>query len=84
MDTAADRATVEGFNAVLQEDIFALRNIHETLSGGGISFITLGAGERFIYNFHRELDRVIGKHNIPENLRVTDIELPLADETWGP
>jgi phenylpropionate dioxygenase-like ring-hydroxylating dioxygenase large terminal subunit len=79
MDTSVDRATVEGFNAVLQEDLYALDGIQQALSGGGLSSITLGAGERFIYNFHRELDRVIGKENIPEHLRVEDIELPLVD-----
>lgn len=79
MDTDADRATVEGFNAVLQEDFHALAGIQQSLAGGGVERITLGAGERFIYNFHREIDRVIGKEKIPENLRVTDIELPLVD-----
>lgn len=79
MDTEADRATFEGFNAVLKEDIHALEGIQESLAGGGLDYVTLGAGERFIYNFHRELDRVIGKENIPEHLRVTDIDLPLVD-----
>jgi hypothetical protein len=79
MDTEADRATVEGFGAVLSEDIYALTGIHQSLAGGGIDKVTLGAGERFIYNFHREVDRVIGKERIPASLQVTDIELPLVD-----
>ncbi|MEZ5749227.1 MAG: aromatic ring-hydroxylating dioxygenase subunit alpha [Caenibius sp.] len=79
MGTEADRATVEGFGAVLSEDIYALAGIHQSLAGGGIDKITLGAGERFIYNFHREVDRVIGKERIPASLQVTDIELPLVD-----
>lgn len=79
MDTEADRATVEGFGAVLEEDIHALAGIQNSLAGGGIDRVTLGAGERFIYNFHREIDRVIGKDRIPQALRVSDIELPLAD-----
>lgn len=79
LDTDADRATVEGFNAVLMEDFHALAGIQQSLSGGGLDRITLGAGERFIYNFHRELDRVIGKRNIPAALQVTDIDLPLCD-----
>lgn len=79
MDTAADRATVEGFGAVLSEDVHALQGIQQSLAGGGIDKVILGAGERFIYNFHREVDRVIGKDRIPEGLQVTDIELPLVD-----
>lgn len=79
MDTEADRATFEAFNAILKEDIYALEGIQESLAGGGIDYITLGAGERFIYNFHRQLDRVIGKAYIPEALQVTDIDLPLVD-----
>ena len=81
MDTEADRATVDGFNAVLQEDFHAVAGMQEALAGGGIDHLTLGAGERFIYNFHRELDRVIGRDNIPPALRVMDIELPLGDAT---
>jgi phenylpropionate dioxygenase-like ring-hydroxylating dioxygenase large terminal subunit len=77
MDTQADKETVEAFNAVLMEDFDALTGIQKAAKV--VPSVVLGYGEQFIYNFHRQLDNVIGKHNIPEQLRVQQVQLPFVD-----
>jgi len=77
IDTDVDRATVNAFNQITQEDINALRGIHEATAGSGIISFVVGYGEQFIYNYHREIDNIIGADNIPQALRVAQVELPL-------
>lgn len=79
LDTESDRQTVEFFNAVLLEDFGAVKGMNASLAGGGITEIPLCYGEQFIYNFHKELDRTIGRSAIPPELRVHEVELPLVN-----
>lgn len=78
-DTPADREAVAGFDIVSREDVANMVGIQRSLASGGISSSPLCFGEQFIYNVHREIDRVIGRSKIPQSLQVEDIKIPLAD-----
>ena len=77
-DTQVDRDTVAAFDAIAKEDLSALEDMQSALASGGIDTMPLCYGEQFLYNFHRELDRVIGKERVPGDLAVSDIEIPLV------
>ncbi|MCB1667401.1 MAG: aromatic ring-hydroxylating dioxygenase subunit alpha [Porticoccaceae bacterium] len=78
IDTRVDQETVEAFNAVLQEDFDALTGIQKAAKNNALPSVKLGYGEQFICNFHQHLDETIGKENIPPELRIEDVELPLV------
>ena len=78
LDTPAARETVAMFGAVVGEDLHALADMQASLASGGISAMPLCYGEQFIYNYHQEIDRVIGRSNIPSDLLTQEVELPLA------
>lgn len=73
-----DEAMVDGLKNVLKEDFEALRGIQTSLGGGGIDGIRLGWEEQFVYHHSQQMDRVIGRNNIPAGLSVKDAELQLA------
>ncbi len=77
-DTQVDKDTVAAFGAVAQEDLSVLEDMQSALASGGIGTMPICYGEQFLYNFHRELDRVIGKERVPVDLAVTDIDIPLV------
>lgn len=78
LDSPADREVVSFFDSVTQEDISALEEMQGSLGSGGITSMPLCYGEQFIFNFHQEIDRIIGRENIAEDLRIENVELPLV------
>jgi phenylpropionate dioxygenase-like ring-hydroxylating dioxygenase large terminal subunit len=58
------------FDTVLDEDTQNLKWIQNSLESEGFKGIPLNYQERRIYHMHEEIDRVIGRENIPLELRV--------------
>ncbi len=69
---------ITAFLPVVEEDVFMLSDMHASMSGGGIKSAQVSYAEQFVYNHQQHLDRVIGSENIPENLRITPVDLPIA------
>lgn len=67
---------IENFDRILAEDTQFAPQIQESVESAGFRGIRLNYQERRIYHWHEELDRRIGRENIPEHLRV---EPMLAD-----
>jgi nitrite reductase/ring-hydroxylating ferredoxin subunit len=75
--STGDEATVEGLKTVLEEDFRALNGIQQAISGGGIDGVRLGWEEQIIYNHQQQIDRLIGRDNIPAGLAVREVPLPI-------
>lgn len=57
---------------LLDEDIANMCSIQQSLKADPDKGIVLGSEEVLLYNFHAEVDRQIGAHNIPAGLAVPD------------
>jgi len=75
--TEDDREAVIQFSAVIDEDIATLAGMHNAMTSGGLDSIPLSYGEQALYNFHREVDRLIGPERIDPALRVQDANIPV-------
>lgn len=71
-----DADSLTFFRAFIGEDIKALAGMHEALASGGIKSIPLCWAEHFIYHHEQHIDEVIGRENIPDQMRVVPLELP--------
>jgi phenylpropionate dioxygenase-like ring-hydroxylating dioxygenase large terminal subunit len=69
---------ITAFLPVVEEDVFMLGDIHASMSGGGITSTQVSYAEQFVYNHQQHLDQVIGSENVPEHLRITPVDLPIA------
>ena len=69
---------IAAFLPVVEEDVFMLSDMHASMSGGGIKSAQISYAEQFIYNNQQQVDRVIGSENIPEELRIRPVDLPIA------
>lgn len=61
---------LEMFRVVMTEDIYALDGMQAALNSNGVTSIVLGANERLIYNYHEQIDALIGPHQVSEKLRI--------------
>jgi hypothetical protein len=61
---------LSNFERILEEDTQFAEQIQESVESGAFDGITLNYQERRIYHWHEELDRRIGEHRIPPELRV--------------
>ncbi|GGD34404.1 aromatic ring-hydroxylating oxygenase subunit alpha [Croceicoccus pelagius] len=68
------------FDAVLEEDMMNLGPIQKSLESGGFTGMLVNYQERRIYWFHEEVDRLIGKENIPEGLAVEQLLEPYTEQ----
>lgn len=75
---AGDEAMVVGLENVLKEDFEALGGIQASLGSGGIDAVRLGWEEQIVYHHSQQVDRVIGRDNIPAGLAIKNVELQLA------
>lgn len=57
---------------LLDEDMANMCSIQHSLKADPEKGVVLGSEEVLLYNFHAEIDRLIGSENIPESLRVPD------------
>lgn len=69
---------IRNFERILDEDLQFAAQIQESVMSPGFKGITLNYQERRIYHWHEELDRRIGRENIPPHLRVE----PLLERYW--
>jgi phenylpropionate dioxygenase-like ring-hydroxylating dioxygenase large terminal subunit len=65
---------------VLGEDVFLFASVQRSMQTGELKGLLLGYQEKQIYWYHEELDRRIGEHNIPADLRVTQLLAPYATD----
>lgn len=67
------------FDAVMAEDFANLAPMHRSVASGALRSIPLNYQERRIHHLHEEIDRVIGRDRIPENLRVEPVLEPFHE-----
>jgi predicted RecB family nuclease len=67
---------LSNFERILEEDTQFAEQIQESVESGAFSGISLNYQERRIYHWHEELDRRIGAHRIPPELRVQPVLEP--------
>lgn len=78
-DPALDESTLTFFRSFIGEDLEALAGMHQALANGGIDGISVCWAEHFIYHHEQTIDQTIGRENIPPELRVEPIDIPMAD-----
>ena len=61
------------YEVVVREDLSNLASIQKSLEADPMKGIPLAQQEVMVYQFHAEIDRLIGANNIAEKLRVPDI-----------
>jgi phenylpropionate dioxygenase-like ring-hydroxylating dioxygenase large terminal subunit len=64
---------ITNFERILEEDTQFAPQIQESVESAAFRGISLNYQERRIYHWHEELDRRIGRDNIPEHLRVEPV-----------
>jgi len=67
---------IDNWGRILEEDTQFAPAIQKSMESGGFEGMVLSYQERRIYYWHEELDRRIGRENIPEHLRVP----PMLDD----
>jgi phenylpropionate dioxygenase-like ring-hydroxylating dioxygenase large terminal subunit len=72
----------ENFNRILDEDLQFVTKMQESVGSDGFRGATLSYQERRIYHWHEELDRRIGAHRVPEQLRVPQLLDGWVKEGW--
>lgn len=75
MDPAQAQAIIEQFGMVMNEDMGNVAALQKSIESGALRSIRLGYQERRIYQFHEQLDRVLGP-DVPPELRVPQVLAP--------
>lgn len=75
---AAWDAVIEGFNAVIREDVEFAQTVQQGANSPAFDGIRPGYLEARIYHFHQALDAAIGRDNIPGGLAVE----PVISADW--
>jgi hypothetical protein len=57
----------------MQEDFWNMAPMQRSLESPAMRGMPINYQERRIWNFHEQVDRMIGIDNIPENLRVPQL-----------
>ena len=78
-ESEACKTVVQMFEVVTQEDLSVLKIQQAGLKSGTIRSLTLSYGERMIYNYHENLDRVLGLERVPADLLVPQILAPFLE-----
>lgn len=78
-DPAFLNTMVEQVNAIASEDVRLFGDLQRSLESGVMKSIVMGYQERALYWYQEEIDRKIGTHNIPEELRIKQVLQPFAD-----
>lgn len=63
---------LDQMQTLLNEDMANMCSIQRSLQADPNGSVILGGEEVLLYNFHAEIDRLIGAENVPVNLRVPD------------
>jgi hypothetical protein len=62
---------IANFERILEEDTQFAPRIQQSVETAGFKGMYVSYQERRIYHWHEELDRRIGRQNVPPGLRVT-------------
>ena len=77
LNALADEA-VAGFRPIMEEDVQNISSMNASMSSGASDSIPLSFGEHAIHHYNQAIDNVIGAENIPERLRVKQVDLPFV------
>lgn len=76
-DPEKDRQHWENFisynNTILAEDMFLFASMQRSMREGDVSHVMLSTQEHYIQWYHEHLDLLIGRENVPEDLRVEPV-----------
>ncbi len=61
------------YNTIMDEDKANMAPMQESMESPALTGIPINYQERRIWNLHEEIDRMIGKQNIPAELRVEEL-----------
>lgn len=67
------QARLDNFALIMQEDFWNMAPMQRSLESPAMRGMPINYQERRIWNFHEQVDRMIGIDNIPENLRVPQL-----------
>lgn len=70
------QARIDNWERILKEDTQFAPDIQKSMESGSFDGLTLSYQERRIYYWHEELDRRIGRENVPASMRVE----PMLDD----
>ena len=73
------QARLDNFALIMQEDFWNMAPMQKSLESPAMRGMPINYQERRIWNFHEEVDRLIGIERIPEELRVEQLLAPFIE-----
>ncbi len=73
------QARLDNFALIMQEDFWNMAPMQNSLESPAMRGMPINYQERRIWNFHEEVDRLIGIERIPEELRVEQLLAPYIE-----
>lgn len=73
------QARLDNFALIMQEDFWNMAPMQKSLESPAMRGMPINYQERRIWNFHEEVDRLIGIERIPEKLRVEQLLAPYIE-----
>lgn len=73
------QARLDNFALIMQEDFWNMAPMQKSLESPAMRGMPINYQERRIWNFHEEVDRLIGIERIPEELRVEQLLAPYIE-----
>lgn len=73
------QARLDNFALIMQEDFWNMAPMQKSLESPAMRGMPINYQERRIWNFHEEVDRLIGIERIPEELRVEQLLAPYVE-----
>ena len=70
---------MDEFDQIMDEDKRNMAPMQESLESPAMKGIVVNYQERRIWNFHEQVDRMIGIENIPEHMRVQQLLAPYIE-----
>lgn len=67
------QARLDGFALIMQEDFWNMAPMQRSLESPAMRGVPINYQERRIWNFHEQIDRLIGIDRVPEHLRVPQL-----------
>ena len=67
------------FDQIMDEDMLNMAPMQESMESAVFTGIPLNYQERRIWHLHEQIDRMIGRDNIPEELRVEQLLDPYVE-----
>lgn len=74
------QARLDNFALIMQEDFWNMAPMQKSLESPAMRGMPINYQERRIWNFHEQVDRIIGVDRIPEALRVEQLLAPYIEQ----